>query len=330
MLLTTSVAALLAVTAQAAATQTPQTDTTVAVTQGTRLHVKNVGGDIVVRAWDRNQVRIQASHSRRTSVVVERGGAVLSIESRASRGPSNMVDYQLTVPTWMALELGGMYAVVDIDGVRAPITVETLEGDVTVKGGAEQVKVTSVQGRISVQGATGRIEVNSVSEDVEIADVQGDVVVEGVSGDIMLRRVQARTVEIETVSGELVFDGRIVDGGRYSLLTHSGDITLSIAENTNATLNTAIGSGDVRATFALPTTDRPGRRRQSFRFGSGCATIEAETFSGDVRLIRPAELDSRLQQREEARRRARAAVKPKPEHDEHDAHPAGALFEPRS
>jgi hypothetical protein len=41
-------------------------------------------------------------------------------------------------------------------------------------------------------------------------------VVETVSGDVLLRRIEAGSVEVETVSGELYYDGRIMDGGHYA------------------------------------------------------------------------------------------------------------------
>jgi DUF4097 and DUF4098 domain-containing protein YvlB len=313
------VLALLAVQAS----QGFQTDTTVSVSQGTRLSVENQGGDIIVKTWDRNQVRVQASHSRRTHVSINLGGAVLSLEAEADRGPSNMVDYELTVPTWMPLNLEGMYATVNIKGSRAPISVETLDGDITVEGGTENVKLTSVQGRIMLTGAKGRIELNTVSDDIEAAELQGDIVAETVSGSISIARSDAKSVEIQTVSGELIYDGRIVDGGHYSLLTHSGTISVSVAEGTNATIATAIGSGDVRASFPLPASDRPSRRRQTFRLGTGSATVELESFSGTISLLRPAELSARLDrinERRAERERIKHKVKPDHEGDEGDIH----------
>ncbi|HEU5218035.1 MAG TPA: DUF4097 family beta strand repeat-containing protein [Gemmatimonadales bacterium] len=301
------------------ASQGFQTDTTVSVSQGTRLRVENQGGDIIVKTWDRNQVRVQASHSRRTHVSINLGGAVLSLEAEADRGPSNMVDYELTVPAWMPLDLEGMYATVDIKGSRAPISVETLDGDITVNGGAENVKLTSVQGRIAVTGAKGRIELNTVSDDIEAAELQGDIVAETVSGSIILARSDAKSVEIQTVSGELVYDGRIMDGGHYSLLTHSGTIAVSVPEGTNATIATAIGSGEVRATFPLPASERPSRRRQTYRLGTGSATVELESFSGTISLMRPAELATRLDRITQRRAdRERMKHKEKPDHEGDD------------
>jgi DUF4097 and DUF4098 domain-containing protein YvlB len=298
------------------------TDTTISVSQGTRLRIENQGGDITVHGWDKNQVRIQASHNRRTHVSARLSGAVLSLEAGADRGPANMVDYEISVPAWMPLKLGGMYATVTIDGSRAPIEVQTLEGDITVQGGSETVKLSSVQGRISVSGVRGRLELNSVSEDVEASDIQGDIVAETVSGDLVLRNISAKSVEIESVSGELYFDGKVMDAGHYSLLTHSGEIYFSVAEGSNAVISTAIGSGEVNASFPLPASERPSRRRQTFRLGSGSATIELETFSGDINLLRPAELSSRLERMlraREERMKQKMQHKQKPEmDDEHD------------
>jgi hypothetical protein len=316
---------LLAAMPQAA--QGFQTDTTIAVAQGTRLKLENQGGDISIRAWEKNQVRIQASHSRRTRVVIRNSGAVLSLEAEADRGPSNMVDYELTVPAWMPLELGGMYASVTVEGSKAPIAVQTLEGDIDVKGGAESVKLSTVSGRLEVSGARGRIDLHSVSEDIQASDLQGDLQVEAISGDIFLRGIDAKSADISTVSGDVFYDGRIVDGGSYSLVTHSGDISLSVAEGANATISTAVGSGEVEASFTLPAMERPGHRRHTFRLGTGSASVELETFSGDVRLMRPAELTAKLdrlvrehREREEEKARRKQKEKPDQDHDRDDDH----------
>ena len=272
-----------------------QTDTTFAVPQGTRLHVETQGGDITVKAWDRNQVRVQAGHSRRARINIRMSGAVLTLESDSDRGPSHMVDYEITVPAWMALNLEGMYTTIEVTGVRGQVTAETMEGNITVKGGAESVKLESVQGRLIVQGVRGPATLTTVSESIEMADVSGDVVAETVSGSITMQRMAGKNIDAETVSGNVVLDGRIVDGGAYTLLTHSGGVLVTVAEGSNVTINTATGTGSVRATFPLPSAERPSRRRHSYRIGSGSATLDIEAFSGSILLLRPAEMEQRLE-----------------------------------
>jgi Toastrack DUF4097 len=269
-------------------TQQPRfdTDTTFAVREGDRLRVKNQGGDIQVRAWGRNAVRVQAEHSRRTDIEVSVSGAVVEIRSHGRMGIPTTADYQLTVPTWMALDLGGLYAQVTVDGTRAPIKVETIEGDITVRGGAESVSLSTINGRIDVSGARGRIDLHTASDDVVGRDLQGDIRVEAISGNVYLRDVDATQLDVQSVSGDLLFTGRIADRGSYSFLTHSGDVTIGIPERTSATLSLATASGDFRFGFPVET-ERSSRRRQTVRMGSGGASIELETFSGDIRVVRP-------------------------------------------
>ena len=288
------------------------TDTSFAVEQGTRLRVKNQGGEIVVRGWDRNQVRVQADHSGRTEVRIERSGSVVEVRAQGRMGMQGVVDYQITVPTWMALDLGGLYAEISVEGTRAPIKAETIEGNITVKGGAESVDLSTINGRIEVTGTRGRVDLHSVAETVLVSEVQGDLVVESVSGDVSLRNVDSRSVAVQTVSGDLVFTGRLADGGSYSLLTHSGDITLGVAEGTNATLDLSSAGGDFELGFPLEA-ERSTRRRQTFRLGSGSARVDLETFSGAIRLLRPADVRERREpDRDRDRIRVRIPRPPRP------------------
>jgi hypothetical protein len=272
-----------------------QTDTTFAVPQGTRLHVETQGGDIIVKAWDRNQVRVQAGHSRRARVSIHLSGAVLSIDSDSDRGASHMVDYEVTVPAWMSLNLEGMYTTIEVSGVRGSVTAETMDGNITVKGGAESVKLESVQGRLVVQGVRGAATLTTVSESIEASEVGGDMVAETVSGNITMYQMTSKNVEAETVSGNILLDGRLVDGGAYTLLTHSGGVAVTVAEGSNVTVNAATGTGSLRATFPLPTVERQSRRRHSYRIGSGSATLDIEAFSGSILLLRPADMQQRLE-----------------------------------
>ena len=279
--------------------QTFDTDTTVSVSAGTRLKLENVGGEVIIKAWDKNQVRVQASHSSRTAVDINLSESSLRLSPKGSRGTMRMggvVDYVLTVPAAMSIEIGGMYADVTIEGTRGDISVQTVEGNINVKGGGENLQLQTVNGKINVQGAKGRLDVRSVSEDIDVSDVVGDVTAETVSGDVTLTRIDGKRVEAQTVSGDVRFDGTLRPDGTYSLLTHSGDVVVGIPENASALIRTAVANGDVSASFALPANERSSRRRQEYRLGSGGASIELETFSGDIRLVRPTEMRTRKQE----------------------------------
>ena len=272
------------------------TDTTIAVPAGTRLSLQSMHGEVAVRVWDRNQVRIQATHSSRTRIEARVSESVLRLEPRGSGmggAWGGVVDYELTVPAAMAVELHGMGGDVTVEGTRGDVTVNTIEGSITVQSGGGALTLVTVNGAIRVTGARGRVEARAVSDDVELVDVQGDVTAETVSGDLTLLRVDARRLEAQTVSGDVRFDGAIRPDGSYSLLTHSGDITVAVPEGAGATVRTAVSSGDVSASFGLPEPDRASRSRKTYRLGTGSATMEIETFSGDIELVRPGDIKPR-------------------------------------
>jgi hypothetical protein len=299
------------------------TDTAFAVGRGTRLKLHNQGGDITIKAWDRDQVRIQGDHASRTVVDADIRGQVLEVSAKGRRGLASMVDYQITVPSWMAVDVGGMYAEISVEGTRAAIKAQTLEGNIVVRGGADNISLQTINGRIDLSGARGRIELNAVSDDILVTDVRGDLIVESVSGSIDMRQVDAASVDAQTISGDIVFDGRIAGAGSYSLVSHSGDVQVAVPEGTNATVSVSSANGDISTSFDV-TSERESRRRQTYRLGNGGANIDIETFSGDVDLLRPSELVGR---RREADTKVKARInrpnrsggeREPPDDDDHD------------
>jgi DUF4097 and DUF4098 domain-containing protein YvlB len=294
---------LLMTGAMALAMLAPQerTDTTLSVDAGARLELENFAGSVEVRTWDRPQVRVQATHSSRDRVEIRNSMLRLHIESgqdydddsdrrrSARRGPSSrVVEYTLTVPAAMSLSISGPYTDVTVENTRGEVNVETVQGEVIVRGGSGNISVESVQGSVTVEAARGRVNAHSVSESIVLRDIVGDISAEAVSGDITLEKIRATNVEATTVSGELMYEGTIADGGRYSFASHSGDVTLTIPQGSNAAISVSTFSGDFQAGFPVRLTDTRSRgKRFGFTIGNGSARVELESFSGDIEVNRP-------------------------------------------
>lgn len=281
---------MLAILAAASLALAQQTDTTVAVQQGTRLDVENFGGEIVVRTWTQDRVRIQASHSSRDRIDISAGAGVVRVEAESQRGLAHLVEYQITVPAWMPLELSGVSTDVRVEGTRAAVRVETVEGDVTVTGGAGDVSVESVEGSVVITGARARVDANSVDGDLRLTDIVGDIVADAVDGNIIIQGSQSASVEASTVDGDIYYVGTIRDGGRYDLATHSGSVTISIPEGVNAAVTVASFDGEFDASFPVQLQSAAPGRRFSFTMGTGSARVQLETFDGQVLLRRPNEI----------------------------------------
>jgi DUF4097 and DUF4098 domain-containing protein YvlB len=272
---------------------TQQIDTTVTAERGQRLQVNAYGGDVTVRSWNRSAVRVEATTSARNRVEVSRSSTVVSVRTQGRHGPPTEVGLRISVPVWMALTLSGVQTDATITGTRAPISVETVEGEVKVSGGDGLISLRSVQGSVSLRGARGRISVNSVNEDVEVINSTGEIMAETVNGGIALDGVDAATVDASTVNGDISYAGPIRNGGRYSLSTHNGDVTLTVAEGSSATVAVSTFNGEFESEFPVPLSGTRKGKGFNFTLGSGSAQVTLESFQGTIRLVRPGSAKAR-------------------------------------
>lgn len=266
-----------------------QTDTTFAVQPGARLSVTNFGGEIVVRSWAENRVRVRASHSSRTRVEVSAGPQSVAVRTEGRRGPPQLTDMEITVPRTMALNLNGTYTHISVEGVDATVAAETVEGDVSLVGGSGAVTLKSIEGAVTVRGARGRVDVHSVEGEIRVTETTAEIVAETIDGDIVLQGVNSPAVDANTVDGDIYYDGTIKDGGRYTFASHDGDLTVAVPEGSNVTVVVSTFDGEFDASFPVQITETK-KRRFTFTIGNGSARLELETFDGDVRLRRPGQV----------------------------------------
>lgn len=285
-----NIAGALLLSALTAAQPSGAMDTTIVVPAGARLDVQVQGGEIVVDTWNRNEVRIQAVYGSLGGVRVETSGQVIRVRS-VGRMASGIVDYRITAPASMDLELGGVNTDVSVRGTQGQVSIHTIQGTVRVGGGSGQVAARTVGGDVVVEGARGTVNARSVGGDVRLRDVQGPIDAYSVSGRVVLEDTHSLAVTAMSVSGHVYFDGSIGAGGRYVFTSHSGPVTVSLPQNPNATLTVAQLSGSFTNTVtAFTATQGSQGRRRTYTAGNGNAMIEVESFSGVIRIVRRGEI----------------------------------------
>ena len=271
-----------------ATSKPPQTDQTIAVTRGARLTVDNFGGEVIVRGWDRDAVRVQARHSSRMRVSVRTVQSGVGVSSSGSHGPG-AVDDEINVPAWMAVKVSGHHAYIAVEGTQSEVSAETVRGDVVLKGGADFIFGKSVEGDVQVSGARGRITVNSINQGVSVTESSGDILAETVNGSIRLIKVSSENVEASTVNGHVTFEGTPAARGRYRFASHNGNIVLTVPETASAVFSVRTYNGSFHhASLPLQRGGDVGRgRKATFTLGNGSAEFEVESFGGTIHLRRP-------------------------------------------
>jgi len=266
----------------------PQSDQTVPAARGTRLVIDNHAGEVVIHAWEKDAVRVQAQHNTRAKIEVRTGTNVINIDSATVNGPPASIDYNISAPSWMAIKIEGQYDYVSVDGVQGEISVETVRGDIILKNVGSAI-VKTIEGEIQIEGARGKLTLSSVNEDIKVTAASGDVTAETTNGGITLGRAEATNVDVATVNGDVVYEGTLSERGHYSFTNHNGDIELSIAETANATFNVRTYHGEFTTSLPVKGPDssqvRRGRR-VSYILGNGNAEVELESFGGDIKLRR--------------------------------------------
>lgn len=264
-----------------------QIDSTVPVARGQRLEVNAFAGEVAVAVWNRDAVRVQADAEGSTGVEIDRNATTVTVRTAGRRGPPSAVDLRITAPAWMPLDLSGVNTEMTVAGTRASISVETVHGDVSAQGGEGLVSLRSVQGSVSLTGAKGRLEVHSVNADVEVSASAGEVTAETVNGDVILDGVEATSVTATSLNGDVGYNGPLRNNGRYALSTHNGDVTVTVAEGSSASVSVSTFNGEFTSAFPVTLTDTRKGKRFSFTIGGGSAQVTLESFQGTIELVRP-------------------------------------------
>jgi hypothetical protein len=274
---------------------TEQFSTTVRLGRGGALDVTNIAGDVVITGGSGADVRVDAVKRARAFddaaarmqlqamdiEVVELSNRV-EVQTRhrglRRRDRRGTVDYTISVPQDAAVTVQSVSGSVTVTNVRGELRAETVSGDVTLRG----LKARAIDAR-------------------------------SVSGTLRLGDIESGRVNATSVTGDVEYGGGLARSGRYEFASHAGNILLNLSGNTGFDVEASTFSGDVRSDYALTlrggTSDaappplpprprggvappgRPGRLNRGVRtlrgsFGEGGASVELQSFSGDIAITR--------------------------------------------
>lgn len=258
--------------------------------------VRNVSGNIEVTTWKQAEVKVEAAKSSEyVAVEMSQVGDNIRIVTKSqARGfgvfaTRGSVDYFITMPAEGNLEANTISGRVSVENLRGDILVETVSGDLDLRRLGKRLWGRCVSGDVVLSQGQVDVDLTTVSGDVTISDVEGRLALGSVSGNLRILRAEAPRVSLSTTSGDVELDTTLVKGGGYRITSHSGYIGLYVSKNASFELSASTFSGELETDLQLTiTTPESGRRHgRSVRgtYGSGEASIDLQTFSGDIRII---------------------------------------------
>lgn len=217
-----------------------------------RVSVSNVNGSIVIEAWDKNEVKLEATKiadSKETLSEVE-----LVIESRADSF-SVETDYK----GWKYKD----------------------------RNNRDKYRRLEVQFRLWVPRTAELNEIETVNGSVAVSNFVKYTKVSAVNGGVVATNLRG-TACLSTVNGEVKADfERLESGSKIDLSTVNGRVSLSLPSDANATIKADSLNGNIANDFGLPVRKGEYVGRDLYgRVGSGDVQIKLNSVNGTLSIAR--------------------------------------------
>ena len=255
------------------------------------IRVYNLTGSTRVRGWDADSVAVVATLGPGAGSFYLGGGMQgikLGVETPqgAATGTAHL---DVRVPRGSVVWVKAADASVDVDGVQGGLDLYSVTGDVVVRGAPSTVRAESMEGRVSVDARTPWARVKTASGPIDLAGGIGDLAVTTVGGAVRVAAAGPARARIESVTGDVVVEGRPARGGSWEIETHSGAVTIALDADAGAEITVHTFGGEIRSDLGRVTTKRQddfGGRELGIIVGPGGPAMTVRTFKGPV-TVRP-------------------------------------------
>jgi DUF4097 and DUF4098 domain-containing protein YvlB len=278
-----SILALALFTASTAALADGHFERTFNVSSTPDLYVQTGSGNIQVHPGSGNQIHVSARiHSgwnvfggsdegaihriEQNPPVVQDGNTVRIGDNTGHEHYNNIsIDYDITAPAGVALNLHSGSGDVTTDSVGRFLTASTGSGNVRAHG---------ISGPADLQSGSGDITLDeNGSGDIKARTGSGNVHIRGLNGSLTAR----------AGSGDIDAEGHLA--GPANLSSGSGNVKLHLGPDAHFNLEASTGSGDIRVHYpGAPHQDDSTRHHMTAPVNGGGQPLEVRTGSGNVEI----------------------------------------------
>lgn len=274
-----------------------------AVASDASIRLAGAFASLRIIGWDRDSLVITGSMP---SGYRFDGGIATAVGASKSRGAKFFVDspsdeypngatLELRVPSRARVWAKSGSADIEVSGVTGGLDLNIVGGSVTVSTAPRELNIESMDGNVRVLAGAAWLRVKTATGDVEVRGGSEDAGLSTVSGTIRIVGGKYERGKLETVTGDIVYDGEIGYRGSLDLTTHSGRVELHLPPKPQLELDAATVTGTIEnsVTSARPIVGREGRGMElGFSSGVGNTRVVVRSFKGNID-VRPKASDRR-------------------------------------
>lgn len=262
------------------------------VKSGDNLKVITDIGDVIVRAWNRDEVGIKIygdSDAKRrmefsfdqdensVKVIGEKeGGKLFGWFSRVD------LKYEINVPGAFNIELKTSGGDVVVKNIEGKLNLKTSGGDIYTKNTSGEIYGATSGGDIVLVNFTGNAEVATSGGDIKANASEGNLYASTSGGDIDLKASEGEVVA-KTSGGDIVLH---YQGENYGikLVTSGGDIDVVLPPDFSADVNIRSSGGDLVTNFGKNKMSKISKSKLEGKFNDGGKPLVCKTSGGDIRV----------------------------------------------
>lgn len=266
------------------------------VNKGDQLEVYVDEGDVIVKAWEKNEAFVQVSgldERDLKGVDISQAGKTVRVNFEEQDGRSRHVRFEISVPSQFDLNLETSGGDVLLQGTfTGQLKGETSGGDIRFGDASGRVEMSTSGGDITGGKVTGDASLDTSGGDIQVTFVTGQANLNTSGGDITVGNV-GKTLKASTAGGDVTVGnvggtadlstagGTIHVGdvaGEARASTAGGDIEMGIVSG-SATMRTAGGDIDLKGASGIVTAKTSGG---DVALHNVTGSVTGETAGGDV------------------------------------------------
>ncbi|OQY30240.1 MAG: hypothetical protein B6243_10625 [Anaerolineaceae bacterium 4572_5.2] len=179
--------------------------------ENTRVVIKNVGGDLVLKGWNRAELRLRDCVEE-DNVQQEDNTIFLNCSG----------DGVVELPHDVPVEIGNVGGDASVRGLDNTLTLNNVGADLSLRD-VGATTVDTVGGDFSARRLRNALEVNSVGGDCVVREVNGQFSAQQIGADLVVKGVQGDML-VENVGGDCVAHDL---SGQFSAKSVGGDLHLN-------------------------------------------------------------------------------------------------------